>query len=110
MKMLSRREEQVLLAVWELADDAYLLSVREYLTKVTRKDWSVGIIHKPLLQLEKKRFISSNVGSPTAKRGGRRKKMYRITPRGLQALKELKTEQDKIWKNFLQKEIVKETE
>lgn len=102
MKTLSRREEQVLLAVWDLKDRAYLLSIKEYLSKITKKNWSVGVIHKPLLQLERKGFIKSRTGAATAMRGGRRKKMYSVTQRGIDGLKTLKKEQDKLWKNFLQ--------
>lgn len=107
MKTLSRREEQVLLAVWDLKDTAYLLSIKEYLAKITKKDWSVGVIHKPLLQLERKRLIISHIGAATAKRGGRRKKMYRVTQQGFNELKTLKKEQDALWKNFLRLETVK---
>jgi PadR family transcriptional regulator, regulatory protein PadR len=108
MDFLSRREEQVLLAVWDLDDEAYPLSIREYLSKITRKNWSIGIIHKPLVQLERKGYIKSNIGGATATRGGRRKKFYRVTTPGVDALKELKCEQDKIWKKFLSMELKEE--
>ena len=110
MDSLSRREEQVLLAVWELQDNAYLLAIKEHLSKITPKVWSVGIIHKPLLKLEKKGFIASSIGEATAKRGGRRKKLYKVTSLGVDELKELRSEQDIIWKNFLNREILKEVE
>ena len=106
MESLSRREEQVLLAVWDLQDDAYLLSIKDHLSGITRKDWSVGIIHKPLLKLEKKGFVTSAMGEATAKRGGRRKKLYRATSIGVDALKALKNEQDTLWENFLRREIL----
>ena len=106
MPTLSRLEEQVLLAVWDLADKAYLLSVKEYLSKVTRKEWSVGLIHKPLLQLERKGFIKSHVGAATARRGGRRKKMYEVTREGIEELQTLRKEQDRLWQNFLGLETV----
>lgn len=107
MDTLSRREEQVLLAVWDLQDSAYLLSIQKYLSQLTRKNWSVGIIHKPLIQLEKKGFISSFLGAATAKRGGRRKKLYKVTSLGTDELEALKVEQDAIWKNFMQRDISK---
>lgn len=108
MDTLSRREEQVLLAVWELQDNAYLLAIKEFLSEVLSQNWSVGIIHKPLLKLEKKGFISSSIGEATAKRGGRRKKIYKVTSLGVDELKKLKGEQDAIWKNFLSRVILKE--
>jgi PadR family transcriptional regulator PadR len=110
MDTLSRREEQVLLAVWELQNGAYLLSIKEYLSRITDKKWSVGIIHKPLLKLEKDGFITSFIGEATAKRGGRRKKLYMVTALGVDALKALKAEQDAIWKNFIRRVMRGDTE
>ena len=108
MDVLPRREEQILLAVWDLGEDAYLLSIREYLSKITKKSWSIGIIHKPLVQLERKGFIFSTIGGATATRGGRRKKYYRVTPEGVDELKNLKMEQDRIWRKFLSMELNEE--
>jgi len=110
MDSLSRREEQVLLAVWDLQDEAHLLSIKDHLSGVTRKSWSVGIIHKPLLKLEKKGFITSSMGEATAKRGGRRKKLYRATTLGVDALRALRHEQDTMWENFLHREILGDAE
>lgn len=109
MDSLSRREEQVLLAVSDLQGKAYLLAIKEYLSKITHKKWSVGIIHKPLLKLENKGYIDSTISEASARRGGRRKKLYRITPLGIDELKALKNEQDAIWNHFLQREISGDT-
>jgi len=110
MESLSRREEQVLLAVWDLQDRAYLFSIKDHLSRITHKSWSVGIIHKPLLKLEKKGYINSSMGEATAKRGGRRKKLYRVTEVGIDTLKALKEEQDALWENFLRREILGDAE
>lgn len=102
---LSRREEQVLLAIWDLKDQAYLLAIREHLSRITDHAWSVGIVHKPLMQLERKTCVTSFMGDATARRGGRRKKIYRITQEGIEALKLLKNEHDALWRNFLTMEM-----
>ncbi|MFC1725953.1 PadR family transcriptional regulator [candidate division KSB1 bacterium] len=101
MIQISRREEQVLLAVWNLGDNAYLLSIKKHLTKLTGSDWSLSAVQKPLLQLERKGYITTQMGEASPVRGGRRKKLCRITPSGIDALKTLKKEQDVIWKNFI---------
>ena len=98
---LSRREEQVLLAIWNLKDDAYLISVMQHLSKLTKTDWSLSAVQKPLIQLERKGYISTHMGESTSRRGGRRKKMCVITEEGIESLKKLKKEQDILWKNFL---------
>ena len=105
MTELSRREEQVMLAIWDLKEQAYLLAIREHLIRITGHDWSVGIIHKPLMQLERKRCVTSFMGDATARRGGRRKKIYRVSKTGIDALRALKAEHDALWRNFLRMEM-----
>ena len=105
MVPLSRREEQVLLAVWQLKDNAYLVSIKTHLSKLTQTKWSLSAAQKPILQLEKKGFIDTFIGESTATRGGRRKKMCRITDLGVEALKSLKKEQDILWREFLEMEL-----
>lgn len=100
MKTISRREEQILVAIWDLKESAYLLAIREHLSRIMEKDWSVGAIHKPLIQLEKAGYIESSLGGATAKRGGRSKKIYVITRSGLEALRAIKSEHDALWANF----------
>jgi len=107
MISLTRREEQVLLVIWELKDNAYLVSIMKYLTQLTGFNWSLGIVQKPILQLERKGYITTYMGESLAIRGGRRKKMCRITEEGIYALKKLKEEQDLFWKKFLEVEIPK---
>jgi len=102
---LSRREEQVLLSIWNLKDDAYLISIKKNLTFLTGTEWSLSAVQKPLLQLERKGYITTYMGEASAKRGGRRKKMCQITEDGVEALKSLKKEQDVLWQQFLDVEF-----
>ncbi len=52
MKTISKREEQILIAIRNLKESAYPLAVKQYLSKIMKTDWSVGAIHKPLMKLE----------------------------------------------------------
>ncbi|MFC1555781.1 PadR family transcriptional regulator [candidate division KSB1 bacterium] len=102
---LSRREEQVLLAIWNLKDNAYLLSIKKHLSKLTGSNWPLSAVQKPLLQLERKGFIKTHMGEASPVRGGRRKKICRISPIGIDALKALRKEQEVLWQEFLNIEI-----
>ena len=53
MNIISQREEQILLAIWELKDEAYLVGIKKYLSRVMKRNWTVGAIHKPLRRLER---------------------------------------------------------
>ena len=48
MKLLSRNEEIVLLAIWRLKDNAYGVTIRKQVSEVTDIDWSFGQIYVPL--------------------------------------------------------------
>lgn len=100
MKTIAKREEQILIAIWNLKGSAYLLAIKNHLSEIMGTDWSVGAIHKPLMKLEKEGLVDSYMGEATAKRGGRSKKIYRISTRGLDALKTIKDEHDALWAEF----------
>lgn len=100
MKTISRREEQILIAIWNLKKAAYLLAIKDHLSTIMNAEWTVGAIHKPLMKLEKEGFVESYMGGATAKRGGRRKKIYEVTQLGLEELKAIKKNHDVLWADF----------
>jgi len=52
MKTISKKEEQILIAIRPLKESVYFLAIKRYLSKIMKTDWSVGAIHKPLMKLE----------------------------------------------------------
>ena len=86
-----------MLAIRALGKDAYGVTIRRHVSKVTGKDWSIGAIYDPLYRLEKKEFIKSELSNPTNERGGRSKRMFSITESGLKALSEHKHMRDMLW-------------
>jgi len=109
MDNLSRREEQILLAIGYLQEEAYLVAIRKHLSSIQAKEWSIGAIHIPLRRMEKQGLIHASFGSSTAERGGRRKKIYRLSSSGLAALKESKRINDLLWTNFLKVSTLSES-
>ncbi len=96
-KFISRSEEYILLAVIQLQDEAYGVAIRHYLKKLTGKTWAFGAIHVMLTRLEKKKFLESYLAEPTPQRGGRSKRIYRVTSAGTETLEQLKKIQEKVW-------------
>ena len=97
--------EMVMLAIWHLKDNAYLVTIREYLSNIEGKEWSVGAVFVPLDRLTKAGLTESNFGEATPERGGRRKKYYRLTKEGLAALRELQRVHDELWKGISRLDI-----
>ncbi len=97
MKLLSRIEEIILLAIYRLGDEAYGMAIREEVIKATGKKWLLGAIYGPLGRLQKNGYVTSFKGEPTPERGGRAKVYYRVTKKGKNALAELYRVQSLIW-------------
>ncbi len=100
MYTLSRRDEEILLTIWDMKDDAYLVGIRNRINKLTGKELTIGAIHIPLTKLEQAGIVDSSMGEATAVRGGRRKRIYSLTGKGIEVLKEYRRKQNVFWENF----------
>lgn len=87
MKVLSGNDELLLLTILALKENAYGATIMQLLTEVTGREWSIGAIYDPLHRLEKTGLVRSSLTTPTPERGGRSKRVYEITKRGLEALR-----------------------
>ena len=101
MKILTKPEELLLLSVCNLGDRAYGVEILRYVSEKTGTDWSIGSIYVPLDRLARMGYIESYQGEPTQKRGGKRKRFFKITQLGLKTLKENKRVQDEMWSEML---------
>ena len=100
MKSLSQREEQVMLAIWALKEDAYLVAIKKHLSGILGRNWTLSALHAPLRSLEEAGLLESYMGEASAVRGGRAKRIYRITEAGLEALNEYKKITFALWADF----------
>lgn len=105
MKILSKPEELVLLAVLKLKDNAYGVTIRRHLIQETCIDWSIGAVYVPLGRLAKSGHLATHISAPTAERGGKRKKFFTLTPRGLKALAFNKKVNDSMWSTLSPSEL-----
>ncbi len=84
---LGSLEHIVLLAVTRLGSNAYGVTVRREIESATGRDISIGAVYTTLVRLESKGLIQSQTGEPTAERGGRAKRYFRMTADGEGALR-----------------------
>lgn len=97
MKLLTRPEEFVLLAIWKLQENAYSLPIRKQISKITGYDWSLSSIYTPIERLVKKGLLTSYLTESTPERGGRHKRVYKLTPTGKRALLQIQEVEQKMW-------------
>ncbi len=84
---LGEFEQVLLFALVALGEDAHGIAIRELVERETGRGRSPGAVHIALERLERRGFVSSRLGDPTPVRGGRRKRLYALTPAGARALK-----------------------
>ncbi|MDW3193143.1 MAG: helix-turn-helix transcriptional regulator [Cytophagales bacterium] len=94
---LGEFEELVLLTVGILFDDAHGISVQQELENQSGRKPMISAVHKVLVRLEDKGFLTSKMGGATTERGGRRKRLYEMTPAGKRALAGSRTLRNKMW-------------
>lgn len=99
MRLLSRKEEIILLAVWKLEnqDGAYGVTIRNYIEEMTGIRWLFGAIYAPLGRLVDYGYVEAVESEPLPERGGRRKILYRITQPGKEALLEVRAMNACLW-------------
>jgi len=84
--ILGELEQVVLLALLRLGEDGFGVAVQTEIETQTQRRVSLGAVYTTLARLEQKGFVGARIGDPTPRRGGRRKKLYRVLPKGKRAL------------------------
>lgn len=97
---LGEFEEIILLLVGILGEDAYAYRIEEEYSLQTQRNSSIGAVHSTLNRLEKKGFLDSFMGEPSARRGGRRKRIYQITALGQRVVNESRDLRQSLWNQF----------
>jgi DNA-binding PadR family transcriptional regulator len=83
--MLGEFEYLLLSATARLGEDAYGAAIRLDIENATGRRCSLGALYTTLDRLEAKGLIKTWMGEATPQRGGRSKRMVRITPEGIRA-------------------------
>lgn len=83
---LGEFEHIVILALLRLGDRAYGVTVRQEIEARTEREVSIGAIYATLDRLQSKGYVKSQFGEPTPERGGRSKRFFHITAKGMSAV------------------------
>jgi DNA-binding PadR family transcriptional regulator len=90
-------EELVLLSVLIATPQAYGPSLQKVLAEEAGREVSLGAIYTALDRLGRKGLVRSELGDPTPVRGGRRKRHYELTEKGLAQVREARHIRDRMW-------------
>ena len=86
IEILTKLEKKVILAVAELNENAYGVSVRRKVQENTGKNIIYGRLYNILYKLIRKNFLSKLEGESLQERGDRAKVYYRLTKEGKEVL------------------------
>lgn len=89
-------EELVLLAILNKGDNAYGVTIHEALEEATNRSITIGSLYTTLSRLEEKGLVESWVGEPTAERGGRAKKHYKVNGSAQSLLREVEAARQRL--------------
>jgi PadR family transcriptional regulator PadR len=84
---LGELEQVLLLAILQLDDEAYTVPISRLLADRVGRHVSRGAVYTSLDRLEAKGLVTSTMGEPLTERGGRARRYFTVTSRGLRALR-----------------------
>jgi len=100
--LLTDFELMILLATLRVGEDAYGVQIAREIERISGRKVLLGAAYAALDRLERNELVASTVGNPTAERGGRAKRFFRVTPRGLRAVKETRQALVALWQDLPQ--------
>ena len=86
--MIGEFEYLVLSATVRLRESAYGASIRREIEAATDRRCSIGALYTTLDRLQTKGLVRTWMGEPTPERGGRPKRLVRVTTRGIRAARD----------------------
>lgn len=97
---LGEFELMVLLTVLRLKDEAYGVPLARELELLRGRSVPVATVYAALERLEIKGLVASQLGESTPERGGRAKRYFRVTERGIRSIRETRALLTKLWKSL----------
>jgi len=100
--LLTDFELMILLAALRGGDDAYAVQVAREIESTAGRPVQLGAVYTALNRLEERRLVESWTGEPTAERGGRAKRHFRVTSRGMNAVRSTQQALVALWSGLPQ--------
>jgi DNA-binding PadR family transcriptional regulator len=102
--LLTDFELMVLLAVLRLGDEAYGVPIAREIEDTGGRQVVRAVVYAALNRLEERGLVRAALGDPTPERGGRAKRYYTITSKGLRAVRDTQRALTALWTGIPQLE------
>jgi PadR family transcriptional regulator PadR len=100
--LLRQLDLLVLLALMRLGDDAYGVPIAGEIQAASGRDIPLASLYAALGRLEETGLVRSELGSPTPERGGRAKRYFKITTKGLREVRTARQTLTNLWQGLPQ--------
>jgi DNA-binding PadR family transcriptional regulator len=100
--LLTDFELMLSLAILRVGDDAYGVRIAREIESISGRRVLLGAAYAALDRLERNGLVSSTIGTPTAERGGRAKRFFRVTARGVRAVRNTQQALVALWRDVPQ--------
>jgi DNA-binding PadR family transcriptional regulator len=101
-QFLTDFELMILLAILRVGEDAYGVPIAREIEETGGRTVLLGAIYTALDRLEQNGLVSSSLGDPTPERGGRAKRFFKVTSKGLKAVKDTRKALTALWSGIPQ--------
>ena len=100
--LLTDFELMLLLGILRVGEDAYGVQIALEVERTSGRRVLLGAAYAALDRLERNGLVTSELGDPSPERGGRAKRFFRVTPRGLGAARETQRALIALWRGVPQ--------
>lgn len=97
---LGEFELLVMLALIRLGDEAYGVPIAAEIERATGREAALGSVYATLERLTEKGLVISELGEPTAERGGRARRYFHSTRQGLDRVRETRAALTRMWRGL----------
>lgn len=94
---LSQLEQYVLLCLTRLDDEAYGVPIHEDIEQRTSRSVSIATVYSALDRLERHGLVTSHFSAPLPERGGRARRLFRLSAEGATALQLARQVHNRMW-------------
>lgn len=98
--LLTDFELMILLAILRVEEEAYGVQIAREIETTAGRRVLLGAVYTALARLERNGLVTSAIGTPTRERGGRAKRIFRLTGRGLQAVRNTQQALVALWEGL----------
>ena len=99
-RALTELELLVLLAILRIGDKAYGVPIAREIDTTAKRIVVRGVVYTTLERLEEQGLVRSRIGEPTPERGGRAKRFFVVTAKGLKAVKDSQRALTAMWRDL----------